>query len=143
MRSLSLEPGDQELIDTARELIEKRFDPERHHVGVALRGVSGAVYAGVNIEARVGRASVCAETVALGRGLTVGETRFSVIVGLMHPHDENDAVQEIHGGAPCGACRELLGELMPDGYVILPVDREFRRVSVVELLPLQHTHELR
>ena len=142
MRSLALQDGDQELIDAAAELIHKRFVRGRHHVAAAVRGESGAVYTGLDIAATAARASVCAEAIAIGRGLTVGETGFITIVGMMHPLEASDESPQVWGGVPCGLCRELLADYMPDGFVIMPLGGEMHRVSVSDLLPLKHTAEL-
>jgi cytidine deaminase len=142
VHSLPLQEGDQELVDAATDIIRKRFERGRHHVAAAVRGESGAVYTGVNIEATAGRAAVCAEAVAIGRGLTVGEKGFLTIVGMMHPLEASDDSPQVWGGAPCGLCRELLADYMPDGFVLMPLGGQMHRVSVVDLLPLKYTAEL-
>ena len=41
MRSEPLLPGDEELIEAAKDVIGQRFELDRHHVGCALRTKSG------------------------------------------------------------------------------------------------------
>ena len=41
LRSEPLLPGDEELIEAAKDVIGQRFELDRHHVGCALRTKSG------------------------------------------------------------------------------------------------------
>jgi len=134
MNSQPLQPGDSELLDAAKDIIRQRFALDRHHVGCALRSRSGHIYTSVNLEANVGRIAICAEPVAVGQAVSAGDADLEVIVGVLHRYDESDPVQ-FRSGTPCGMCRELLNDYMPEGYVIMPLDGELRRVSVRDLLP--------
>ena len=140
MRSEPLLPRDEELIEAARGVIARCFRPDRHHVGCALRSKSGHVYTAVNLEAYVGRVAVCAEPIAVGQAVAAGDADLDVIVGVLHRRDESDPV-EFRACTPCGMCRELLHDYLPDGFVIMPVEGELRRVPVRELLPERYDRE--
>ena len=134
MISEPLQPGYLELVEAAKDIIRQRFELDRHHVGCALRTKSGGTYASVNLEANVGRIAICAEPIAVGQAVAFGDADLEVIVGVLHRYDESDPVQ-FRAGTPCGMCRELLNDYMPEGHVIVPLDGELRRVTVRDLLP--------
>ncbi len=106
---LPLEPVDRELYDSAAEIITHRFAEGRHHVGAAVRGGTGAIYAGVHLQGVIGEPAVCAEKVAIGRAMTAGEDSIVGCVAIRHPKPRE------HNGRlfvlpPCGSCRELIGD---------------------------------
>ena len=141
MRSEPLQPQDPELVEAAKAVIGRRFRLDWHHVGCALRTKSGRVYTSVHLEANVGRVAVCAEPIAIGQAVTAGDTDLEVIVGVLHRYDESDPV-EFRACTPCGICRELLNDYMPEGYVIVPLDGSLRRVRVRDLLPERYDREV-
>ena len=140
MQSQPLLPEDEELIEAARDVIRKRFRRDWHHVGCALRTKSGRIYTTVNLEAYVGRLAICAEPIAVGQAIAVGDAELESIVGVLHRDDENDPV-ELRACSPCGMCRELLSDYMPHGFVIMPIQNELRRVRVGDLLPERYSRE--
>jgi len=70
------------LIEAARAILASRYRPDRHYVGAALSTRSGQVFSAVNLGATVGRASVCAEAVALGMAAAAGDTSVNLIVAV-------------------------------------------------------------
>ncbi len=83
-----------------------------------MRGRDGRVWTGIHLGATVGRMSVCAEPIALGRALLEGDGTAEVIVAVRHPKpDETD--RELAVVSPCGACRELILDHCPEAMVIL------------------------
>ena len=79
---MKLTKADNELIEAAREAIKRRYRNDWQEVGAALRTRDGRIYAGVNLDAYLGRMAVCAEAVALGQAVTeIGETGIETIVG--------------------------------------------------------------
>ena len=140
MRSDPLQPRDLELVEAAKAVIGLRFRLDWHHVGCALRTKAGRIYTSVNLEAYVGRVAVCAEPIAVGQAVAAGDADLDVIVGVLHRYDESDPVQ-FRAGTPCGICRELLSDYMPEGYVIVPLDGELRRVRVRDLLPERYNRK--
>ncbi len=96
--------------------------PFWHTVAAALRGRDGRVWTGLHLGATVGRLSVCAEAVALGRAILDGDGSVDTVVAVRFPKPE-EADQRIAVVAPCGACREMFADHAPDALVILPDPR--------------------
>lgn len=125
-----LDASDHELIEAARAAIARLYAENRHHIGAALRTRSGRVYTAVHLDTYVGRASVCAEAVAVGRAIAEGDSEIATIVSVRHPRPaEGD--RSIRIVSPCGICRELLADFAAgcrvvvageDGPVAVPVD---------------------
>jgi cytidine deaminase len=125
-----LESRDFALIDLAREAIARLYAENRHHIGAAVRTRSGRVYTAVHLDTYVGRASVCAEAVAVGRAIAEGDSEIEMIVSVCHPRPTEDD-RSIRIVSPCGICRELLADFArgcrvvvagEDGPVAVPVD---------------------
>ncbi len=117
-----------ELLELARRASERAIAPfSGLKVGAALLGASGRVYLGANIESRTLGLTVCAERVALWKGLSEGEREFKALALTAFKGGE-----EVRGMTPCGACRQLLFEFAPGVEIILNDGRRFR---IEELLP--------
>ena len=130
-----LDARDQELINAATEAIKRRYRNDWQEVGAALRTRDGRIYAGVNLDAYLGRMAVCAEAVALGQAVTeVGETGIETIVAVRHP-EPADKDQTIVVVSPCGACRELIFDYDPRARVIVPSGNAPGVVAIADLLP--------
>lgn len=134
MTKSSASPADRELIDVATDLIMARYRENRHHIAAAVRGKSGKIYTGIHLDTYVGRASVCAEAVALGQAMSAGETGIDSIVSVRHPrpreqHSEPQLV------SPCGICREMLNDFAPGAAVLLDGPEGIHRRPVEALLP--------
>lgn len=124
---------DYELIAAAQKAIRLNYDQEHlnHTVGAAIRCKSGKIYVGVNLYSLHG---ACAEQVAIGTAITNGEREFDVIV----------AVRGKEGGEiipPCGNCRQILHDYMPDCDIIVSVSGELRKIKAKELLPFSYAVE--
>ena len=125
---------DRALVETARALIRERYVENRHHIAAALRTRSGKVHTGLHLDTYVGRASVCAEAVAVGTAMAAGDRDIVAIVSVRHPRprDANRAIQVV---SPCGICREMLTDFAPECRVIVPKDGGLVRVAPADLLP--------
>lgn len=128
-----LQERDYQLIAEAQKAIRLNYDQEHynHTVGAAIRCKSGKVYVGVNLYSLHG---ACAEQVAIGTAITNGERDFDAIV----------AVRGKEGGEiipPCGNCRQILHDYMPECEVILSVAGGNTKVKVKELLPFSYAFE--
>ncbi len=134
---MSLDPQDEELVQSARDAIAKLYKENRHHIGAALRTKGGRVYTGVHLDTYVGRASVCAEAVALGRALAEGETEIEAIVSVRHPRPA-EPDRTIRIVSPCGICREMLADFAKNCRVVVPGDSGAVAVAVDELLPRKY-----
>lgn len=133
----AIKADDQVLIDAAKSLIERRYIENRHHIASAVRGASGRVYTGLHLDTYVGRASVCAEAVALGQAMAGGETGVEAIVSVRHPRPREQH-QDCKVVSPCGICREMLTDFAQGAVVILLRDGVHVRVPVEDLLPAKY-----
>ncbi|CAH0229537.1 Blasticidin-S deaminase [Peribacillus sp. Bi96] len=130
--------ADHDLIAAASAKITELYEENKHHVGAALRTKSGKIVDAVHIEAYIGRVTVCAEAIAIGKAISEGEKEFDTIVAVKHPYsdEENRALKVV---SPCGMCRELISDYAKDCFVILNVDGETIKTEISELLPLKYT----
>jgi cytidine deaminase len=136
-----LSAHDRELIEAATAAIKKRYRLDWQEVGAALRTRSGKVFAGVNLDAYVGRMAVCAEAVALGQVITeLGEIGIDTIVAVRHPKPE-DVDQTIRVVSPCGACRELIWDYDRNARVIVPNGDGAIVLPIGDLLPKKYSRE--
>lgn len=133
----SLDPADFELVAAARAVLDRHYRPFWHTVSAALRGRDGRIWTGVHLGATVGRLSICAEAVALGRAVLEGDGTIAVAVALRHPKpDEPQGEPEIV--SPCGACREMIVDYAPDALVIVPGPQGALKLPIRALLPLPY-----
>jgi len=97
-------------------------------VAAAILSSSGRVYTGVCVDT-CSTLGICAERNAIFNMLTNGEQEISKVLAVM----SNGKT-----GAPCGACRELMVQLMPGTYkgieIMLDYDKS-RVVTLGELTP--------
>ncbi len=88
-------------------------------IAAAIRSRDGRIWTGLHLGATVGRMSVCAEPIALGRALLEGDGTAETIVAVRHPKpEEHDRALAVV--SPCGACREMFLDHCPDALVIVP-----------------------
>ena len=129
----SLTDKDRELIAEAQRAIHLNYYGEtyNHTVGAAVRCKSGKIYVGVNVYSLHG---ACAEQVAIGAAITHGERDFEVIVAV-RGKDGEEVIP------PCGNCRQILHDYMPECEVILSVNGEIQKIRAKELLPFSYKVE--
>ena len=75
-------------------------------VGAAILSGSGRIYTGVCVDT-CSTLGICAERNAIFNMLTNGEHEIRKVAAVM---------PDGRVSAPCGACRELMVQLMPEGY---------------------------
>lgn len=121
-------------MEAAKAVLVRHYRPFWHTVGAALRGRDGRVWTGIHLGATVGRLSICAEAVALGRLMMDGDGTIECAVAVRHPKPD-EALQEIAVVSPCGACRENLTDYDPLALVIINNGGGLRKVPVRRLLP--------
>ncbi|MEH6519831.1 cytidine deaminase [Sulfitobacter sp.] len=97
-------------------------------VGAALRGASGAIYRGCNVENVAYPEGTCAEAGAIAAMVAAGETVFTqayVVAGSPLPV------------TPCGGCRQKLAEFGAGDVVVTmaTVDGVEKTLSIADLLP--------
>ena len=96
---------------------------EAGEVAAAIYSESGKIYTGVCIDT-CSTLGICAERNAIFNMITNGENAFSSVVAIM-PDGKS--------GAPCGACRELMVQLMPDTYRDVEILLDYENEKVVTL----------
>lgn len=138
MMTYPLQESDYPVIEAAREKIKALYEEDKHHVGAALKTKSGKIVAAVHMEAYVGRITVCAEAVAIGKAISEGEKEFDTIVAVKHPYSD-ESNRELKVVSPCGMCRELISDYAEDCFVIIEVDGETVKTKISELIPLKYT----
>ncbi len=135
--AVPLSLSDHDLLEAARSTLLRHYRPFWHTVAAAIRSRDGRVWTGIHLGATVGRLSICAEAVALGRALMDGDGTIEVIVAVRHPKPEEN-VREIAVVSPCGACRENITDFDPGAFVIVETRAGLRRVPVARMLPLPY-----
>lgn len=98
-------------------------------VAAAILSASGKMYTGVCVDT-CSTLGICAERNALFNMLTNGEQEVCKVLAIM-PNGKT--------GAPCGACRELLVQMMPRSYENVEIMIDFesgKTVKLGELTPL-------
>ena len=97
-------------------------------VAAAILSISGKIYTGVCVDT-CSALGICAERNAIFNMITNGEQNIQKVLAIM-PHGKT--------GAPCGACRELMAQLMPEEYrqIEIMLDYETKKtVTLGELTP--------
>jgi cytidine deaminase len=117
---------DSALIELATEARKQAYAPYSNYaVGAALRGKSGRIYTGCNVENAVYSLTICAERNAVFKAVSEGEREFDAL-----------AVVTANGGSPCGSCRQVLAEFGPHLRVLIAVPGKLVAVqTIAELLP--------
>ena len=117
----------QDLIERARQARTRAYAPySEYPVGAALLSSAGQVFEGANVENAAYGSTMCAERIAAFTAVTGGERVLEAI-----------AVVTENGGAPCGACRQVLSEFGEDLLVIV-ADAEGKihlELKLKDLLP--------
>jgi homotetrameric cytidine deaminase len=116
--------GRQALVHAASEAMVNAYAPySRFKVGAALRGRSGAIYSGANVENVAYPQGQCAEASAIGALVTAGETTITAVAVV---------AERLEVCPPCGGCRQRLSEF---GDASTPVYLGPATTSLGELLP--------
>lgn len=119
---------DKKLISFALKARENSYSPySNYKVGAALLTESGKVYLGTNVENCGYGPTNCAERSAIFGAISNGERNFTklAIVG------SSDGICY-----PCGVCRQVIAELLPDADIICAKDENtFEVYKIQDLLP--------
>lgn len=92
-------------------------------VAAAILSASGKIYTGVCIDT-CSTLGICAERNAIFNMITNGEHEIQKVLALM---------SDGKTGAPCGACRELMVQLMPDNYKEIEIMLDYQVKKIVTL----------
>ena len=91
------------LLDAAREVREAAYAPySNFKVGAAVRGKSGTIYRGCNVENVAYPEGTCAEAGAIAAMVAAGETELIEVAVI---------AESPSPVPPCGGCRQKLAEL--------------------------------
>jgi cytidine deaminase len=100
--------GDTDIKSRLKELTGSAVTIHSGFPVSALLKVDGGYIPGVNVEVHAWSLGLCAERVCIARAVAAGFSNFETI----HVHAPKSEFS-----SPCGACRQVLSEMMPDGSV--------------------------
>ena len=92
-------------------------------VSAAVLSKSGRIYTGVCIDT-CSTLGICAERNAIFNMITNGEQEIEKVIAIL---------PDGSSGAPCGACRELMVQLMPDTYKGIEIMMDCKQERVITL----------
>lgn len=116
------------LIEAATMARGRAYAPySNFQVGAAVEGESGDIYIGCNVESASYGLTVCAERVAIWKGISCGEKRFTSIAVVVDTEELTP---------PCGVCRQIIWEFCGDVPVVLAnLQGKTETVQMSDLLP--------
>lgn len=114
------------LYDEAMKVLNPRKISEWMEAGgvaAAVESESGKIYTGVCVDSAC-TLGICAERNAIFNMITQGEQRIRRVIAV---NRDGKAMP------PCGACRELMAQLMPDGYRDIEIMLDYEKEKVLTL----------
>lgn len=121
----------EDLYKAAKNVQNPREVSERIYAGgvaAAIEASSGKIYTGVCVDTSC-TLGICAERNAIFNMITNGDNEIKRVIAIM---------SDGKIGAPCGACRELVTQLMPKSYQHVEIMLDYKKEKVVtlgELIP--------
>ena len=115
-----------ELYDAAKAVLKPRNVSsiiEAGGVAAAIESASGKIYVGVCVDSAC-TLGICAERNAIFNMITNGEDAMKRVIAI---NSKGRAIP------PCGACRELMSQLMPEDYKTIEVMLDDENGLVVTL----------
>ena len=116
----------RELYQAAKAVQNPREISERIYAGgvaAAIESASGKIYTGVCVDTS-SSLGICAERNAMFNMITKGENGIRRVLAIM-PNGKT--------GAPCGACREFMTQLMIGKYHAVEIMLDYEREKIVTL----------
>lgn len=116
----------RDLYQAARDAIHPRVlsrFAEAGGVAAAVESASGKIYVGVCVDTACSL-GICAERNAIFHMITNGESQILRVIAVN---------QSGKGMPPCGACRELMTQLMPDKYASIEIMLDYENGKIVTL----------
>ena len=92
-------------------------------VSAAIETESGKIYVGVCVDSACSL-GICAERNAIFNMITNGEYKIKKIIAI---NSEGKVIP------PCGACRELMSQLMPSDYKNIEIMLDYEKCKIVTL----------
>jgi len=118
----------EKLIEAAQGARKNAYAPySKYFVGAAVLSKSGKIYSGCNVENAAYPSGLCAERIAIFKGVSEGEREFIAL-----------AVVTKNAGSPCGACRQVFSEFAEDDAEIVLADESGKvrkKFLLKEILP--------
>ena len=118
-----------ELYEKAKAVQNPREISERIYAGgvaAAIESTSGRIYTGVYIDTS-STLGICAERNAMFNMITNGDNEIRRVLAIM-PDGKT--------GAPCGACREFMAQLMQGKYEAVEIMLDYENEKIVTLAEL-------
>ena len=116
----------RELYQAAKAVQNPRDISERISAGgvaAAIESTSGKIYTGVCVDTS-SSLGICAERNAIFNMITNGEQEIEKVIAIL---------PDGSSGAPCGACRELMVQLMPEKYKGIQIMMDYGKERVITL----------
>ena len=134
------------LIDEAIKARNMAYAPySKYLVGAALVVPSGNIYTGCNIENASYGLTICAERTAIFKAVSEGQRHIDAIAIVGAPlfedgsSDEGGSKGENDYAFPCGACRQVLAEFLPESgdidVIVARSQDDYKVYKLSELLP--------
>jgi cytidine deaminase len=123
------EKASMSLLQAATAVRENAYAPySRFKVGAAVRGLSGTVYRGCNVENVAYPEGTCAEAGAIAAMVAAGETRIAEVLVIA------DSPVPV---PPCGGCRQKIAEFAAQDVrvTLCTTDGKEKVMTVADLLP--------
>ena len=119
----------EDLYKAAKNVQNPREVSERIYAGgvaAAIEASSEKIYTGVCVDTSC-TLGICAERNAIFNMITNGDSEVKRVLAIM---------SDGKTGAPCGACRELMTQLMPKSYQHVEIMLDYKKEKVVTLREL-------
>lgn len=116
----------EDLYESAKNVQNPREVSERIYAGgvaAAIEASSGKIYTGVCVDTSC-TLGICAERNAIFNMITNGDNEIKRVIAIM---------SDGKTGAPCGACRELMTQLMSKSYQHVEIMLDYKKEKVVTL----------
>lgn len=115
------------LTEVARDFASRSYSPYSHfRVGAAVLCEDGSVFGGTNVENASYGLSMCAERTAMFAAAAAGYARKMKMLVVYAPTESLTM--------PCGACRQVMAELLSEGAQIVVTNGVLEAVYDVDAL---------
>jgi len=124
--------------EAAKEQSKFSYSPySNYKVSASILLKNGDIVSGMNIENSSYSLTICAERCALSRCYAMGYTKNDIVSLLIYTNSKTSMPY------PCGACRQVMTELMPSDSecIVVNDNKEPITMKVSELIPNLFTKE--
>ena len=126
----------KKIVEEAFKAMKNAYAPySKYHVGACVETKDGRYIWGANIENASFGLTNCAERTAIFETYALGYRKDDIVALAIVSDGDRLA-------APCGACRQVLCELLKgDTPIVLSNGKDYMETNINELLPMQFTSE--